>query len=160
MNLGVSIDRSAGPGSVPFRNVFRGFDRVGAVRSIFGSRTLEVLTGLMVDIMETRGYLRIDAEKGSVIVNSRYLKEGHELFLYLDVIHELVHVRQHMEGKELWDQRYKYVDRPTELEAYKAAVAEARRLGMSDSELVNYLKVEWVPDEDFARLLAALGVKL
>jgi hypothetical protein len=159
LQLGVSIERSVGPGSLPFTNVFRGFERVEAVRSIFGGKTLEVLTELMVDIMETRGYLRIDAEKGSVIINSKYLREGHELFLYLDVIHELVHIRQHMEGKELWDQRYKYVDRPTEIEAYKAAVAEGRRLGLSDHELVDYLKVEWVPDEDFARLLTVLGVR-
>jgi hypothetical protein len=159
LELGVSIERSAGPGSLPFTNVFKGFERVEAVRAIFGGRTLEVLTGLVVDIMETRGYLRIDAEKGSVIVNSRYLREGHELSLYLDVIHELVHIRQHMEGKELWDQRYKYVDRPTEIEAYKVTVAEARRVGLSDPELVDYLKVEWVPDEDFARFLAVLGVQ-
>ena len=158
MKLGVSIERNVGPGNLPFASVFKGFEEVGAVREIFGVRTRDVLMGLTVDVMETRGYLRIDAVKGSVIVNSSYLKEGHERFLYLDIIHELVHIRQRMEGKELWDQRYRYVDRPTEIEAYKAAVAEARRIGMSDSELVDYLKVEWVPAEDFARLLAVLGV--
>jgi hypothetical protein len=117
-----------------------------------------MLSALEVEIMETRGYLRINAEKGSVIVNSRYLREGHEKHLYLDVIHELVHIRQHREGKELWDDRYKYVDRPTEIEAYRVAVAEARRIGLTDAELVEYLKVEWVPDEDFERFLSTLGV--
>jgi hypothetical protein len=159
LKLGVTIERAAGPGSLPFTSVFAGFERVGAVRSIFGDDTEEVLSTLVVDVMETRGYLKIDAEKGSVVVNSGYLREGHELHLYLDVIHELVHIRQHREGKELWDQRYRYVDRPTEIEAYRAAVEEGRRLGLLEAELVDYLRVEWVPDEDFSRLLATLGVK-
>lgn len=159
MEPGVSIDRKAGPGSLPFTAVFKGFERVEAVRSIFGKDTEKVLSELVVDILETRGYLRIDAGKGSVTVNSRYLREGQEMHLYLDIIHELVHIRQHREGKELWDKRYKYVDRPTEIEAYKAAADEARRMGMSDAELVEYLRVEWVPDDDFERLLSALGVR-
>ena len=159
LELGVSIKRNAEPGSLPFTMVFGGFDRVEAVRSIFGSDTKEILSSLTVDIMETRGYLKIDAEKGSIIVNSRYLREGHETHLYLDVVHELVHIRQRREGKELWDQRYKYVDRPTEIEAYRAAVNEARKIGLSDAELVDYLKVEWVPDDDFARLLAVMDVR-
>ncbi|MDV3278484.1 MAG: hypothetical protein LYZ69_08490 [Nitrososphaerales archaeon] len=159
MELGVSIERSADPGSLPFTEVFRGFEGVAAVRSIFGQQTDDILSALEVEIMETRGYLRINAEKGSVIVNSKYLREGHERHLYLDVIHELVHIRQHREGKQLWDDRYKYVDRPTEIEAYGVAVAEARRIGLTDAELVEYLEVEWVPDEDFARFLATLGVR-
>ena len=35
---------------------------------------------------------------------------------------------------------------------------EARRIGMTEREIVDYLKVEWVNDEDFKRLLRALGV--
>jgi len=61
--------------------------------------------------------MRINDKKGSIIVNAKYLKEGEESYIYLDVVHELVHIRQRMEGKELWDKRYAYVDRPTELEA-------------------------------------------
>lgn len=158
MDPGISIDRAAGPGSLPFTEVFVGFEKVEAVKSIFGSDTEEVLASLTVDVMETRGYLRINAEKGSIIVNSRYLREGSEWHLYLDVIHELVHIRQHKEGKELWDDRYSYVDRPTEIEAYKVAVSEAQRIGLTEAELVDYLKVEWVPENDFNRFLITLGV--
>ena len=103
--------------------------------------------------------MRINAEKGSVIVNTKYLKEGDETHLYLDVVHELVHIRQHMEGKELWDKRYAYVDRPTELEAYRVALGEARRIGLKERDIVEYLKVSWVTDEEFGRLLMTLGVK-
>ncbi|MCS4539406.1 MAG: hypothetical protein HYU03_01775, partial [Thaumarchaeota archaeon] len=82
-----------------------------------------------------------------------------EKHLYLDLIHELVHVRQHMEGRELFDKRYSYVDRPTEIEAYSAAVKEAKRIGMSYEEIEDYLKVEWVTDEEFDRMLTNLHLK-
>ncbi len=159
MRFDVVINRDAPIGSVPFKDVFGGFEKVAAVRSIFGSDTNDVLSALQVDIEDGRGYMRINDEKGSVIVNTKYLKEGDETHLYLDVIHELVHVRQHMEGEELWDKRYAYVDRPTELEAYRVALNEARRVGLGEREIVDYLKVSWVTDEEFVRLLTTLGVK-
>ncbi len=160
MELGVVIDRDAPIGSFPFKDVFGGFEKVAAVKSIFGGDTDRVLSALQVDVEDGRGYMRINAEKGSVIVNTKYLKEGDKTHLYLDVVHELVHIRQHMEGKELWDKRYAYVDRPTELEAYRVALNEARRLGLGEREIVDYLKVSWVTDEEFGRLLVTLGVKV
>jgi hypothetical protein len=63
-----------------------------------------------------------------------------------------------MEGRELFDESYEYVDRPTELEAYKHALKEARRLGMSDGELFEYLKVTWLDEEEVKRLARNLGV--
>jgi hypothetical protein len=159
LGLNVQIDRSAAPGTFPFTRLFRGFEAVGAVRAIFGENTDEVLGGLEVEVIESRGYLRINDGKESIMVNSKYLREGQETHLYLDVIHELVHIRQLREGKELWDKDYAYVDRPTEIEAYRVAVDEARRIGLSEAEVVDYLKVEWVSDEDFRRFLTTLGVK-
>ena len=154
-----SIRRDPGVGPHLFSGVFEGFESVAAVRRIFGERARQVLTELQVEVVSEKGYMHINATKGSIVVSAPYLKEGHERYLYLDAIHELVHIRQHMEGKELWDRRFKYVDRPTELEAYQVAVDEARRIGFSDAELVEYLKVEWVNEEDFARFLVTLGVK-
>jgi len=158
LDLGVCITRNATLGLSPFTRIFGGFERVDAVRAIFGAKTEDVLAKLMVEIAEGRGYLRINDEIGSIMVNSKYLRDGDEVHIYLDVIHELVHIRQHKEGKELWDERYKYVDRPTELEAYEAVVEEARRLGLSEEQVVEYLKVEWVSEEDFRRFLENLGV--
>ncbi len=159
MDLKVRIDREAGPGTIPFTDVFKGFERVGAVKETFGKNTKKVLENLNVELEEGRGYMRINDKAGSIIVNTKYLKEGQELHLYLDVVHELVHIRQHMEGKELWDKKYAYVDRPTEIEAYEAAVNEARRLGLSEKEIVKYLEVEWVSETDFSRMLKTLGVR-
>jgi hypothetical protein len=154
----ISIDRKVHVGSCGFKDVFGGFEEVAAVKSIFGSRTGTVLAELRVDIEEGRGYMRINDEAGSIIVNAKYLKEGDETHLYLDVVHELVHIRQHMEGKELWDRRYSYVDRPTEIEAYRAVLEEARRLGLPKEDIVDYLRVDWVTEDEFVRFLRTLGV--
>lgn len=159
MKLGVVIARDVPIGRLPFKDVFGGFEKVAAVRSIFGRSTNRVLTDLEVEIEDGRGYMRINDKRGSIMVNAKYLKEGEEIHLYLDVVHELVHIRQHMEGKELWDKRYTYVDRPTELEAYRAALGEAKRLGLKEEKIVDYLKVDWVTDEDFTRFLRTLGLK-
>ena len=159
MDLGVCIERKPVMGPNPFTGVFGGFEKVKAVRAIFGHRTEEVLGNLNVEVTDGRGYMRINDEKGSIVINSKYLKEGKETDIYLDVIHELVHIRQHHEGKELWDKGYKYTDRPTEIEAYKAAVREARRLGLTEEELVEYLKVEWIPEDEFKSFLKNVGVR-
>ena len=159
LDLGVSIERKAPVGIHPFTSVFGGFERIRAVRSVFGRQTAGVLDRLSVEIVRRRGYMRIDDHRGSIVVSAKYLREGREVDVYLDVIHELVHIRQHRDGKELWDKRYEYVDRPTEIEAYKAAVREARRLGMDEEEVARYLKVEWISDEVFERFLKNVGVK-
>lgn len=155
--LGVSMDRGA-RGYLPFESVFKGFDRVGEVRGIFGSQTDDVLSKLKVDVEDGRGYLHIDDERGCIMVNSKYLQDGPERSVYLDVVHELAHIKQLLDGRELFDRSFKYVDRPTEIEAYVITVREARRLGMNDDEIADYLKVEWVTEEDFKRFLATLSV--
>lgn len=159
VSLGIAVKRDAGTGPHLFTGVFQGFEEVEAVRKIFGQATKDVLSELLVEVVDERGYMHVNAVKGSIAVSGGYLKEGNEKYLYLDAIHELVHVRQHLEGKELWDRSYKYVDRPTELEAYRVAVDEARRIGFTDGQLVDYLKVEWVSDDDFRKFLVTLGVK-
>jgi hypothetical protein len=156
---GHSINRKAEPGSLAFVEVFPGFESVEAVRSIFQDRTGDILSKLMVDILPRQGYLRVDDETGNIVVSSEYLKTGDERYLYLDVIHELVHIRQFMEGKELFDRRFSYVDRPTEIEAYTAAVREAEKMGMGRDEIIDYLKVEWITEEEFLRLQRAVGVE-
>lgn len=159
MELGISIERKSSVGIHPFKSVFRGFESVRAVRTIFGKETEGVLNELSVEVSRTRGYMRINDHVGSIIVSSKYLREGREVDVYLDVIHELVHIRQHRKGMELWDKRYDYVDRPTEIEAYKVAVKEARRLGMDEKQVAQYLKVEWISENAFDRFLGNVGVK-
>ena len=144
-----------------FTDFFKGFDEVPAVRSIFGDGTGKVLRSLKVEFFSSKfGYMGVSDEDGHLIVSAYYLREGEPVSKYLDVIHELVHVRQFMEGKPLFDENYEYHNRPTELEAYKLAIAEGRRLGMSDKELFDYLKVDWMDDEEVRKLAKNLGLKV
>ena len=102
----------------------------------------------------------VDNDDGHLMVNKRYLSSGSKEDIYLDVIHELCHVKQHMEGRDLFDPRYDYVDRPTEIEAYRYAVLEAKRVGLSDVSIRQYLKTEWMSSEVLDRLIRNINLKL
>lgn len=155
----VWINKRLNPPSYPFMEMFKGFEKVDAVKRVFGKDTKMVLSKLRVSLYTgRRGYLWIDDNKGAIVVNTHYIRTASKKSVYLDVIHELVHIKQHMQGRKLFDDRYEYVDAPTEIEAYRVAAKEAKRIGMSRKEIVEYLKVEWVSNKDFKRLLKAAGV--
>lgn len=141
-----------------FADYFKNFEKGEAVRGIFGERTEEVLQNLKVDLTWFGGYMYIDSTNGHLVISARYLNNGDKVDIYLDVIHELCHVRQLMEGKELFDSRYSYVERPTEVEAYRYTVQEAKRIGLSDERICEYLRTEWISDSDFKRLAKAVNV--
>ena len=141
-----------------FADYFKDFDKVGAVRGIFGERTEEVLRNLKIELTWFGGYMFVNSSNGHLVINARYLNSGDKVDIYLDLVHELCHIKQFMEGKELFDSHYDYVDRPTEVEAYRYTVQEARRIGLSNERICQYLKTEWMSDEDLKRLAKALNV--
>jgi hypothetical protein len=157
----VEVNRKVKAGLYPILDVFPGLDRSEAFQELFsdGLRT-KVLRGCKVDVVPEDAYMYIDDGPGNVCAGLTYLRTGDERILYLDILHELTHIRQWHQGQELWDRRYSYVDRPTEVEAYDVAVKEARRLGMSDGEIADYLRVEWTSREDHERLCKRLGVRM
>jgi hypothetical protein len=159
LKLNVEIVRNAKAATHPFTDYFKGFEKVEAVRRIFGEETKRVLNNLKVEFSGRRGYMGVSNEDGHIIVSAEYLNKGDIVDIYLDVIHELTHVQQFMEGKNLFDRRYNYVQNPTEVEAYRKAVEEARRLGLSDQRICEYLQTEWMSDEDLLQLAKALNVK-
>jgi GNAT superfamily N-acetyltransferase len=57
-----------------------------------------------------------------------------------------------------FDSRYSYVERPMEVEAYRYTVQEAKRIGLSDERICQYLRTEWINDSDFNRLAKAVNV--
>jgi hypothetical protein len=95
-----------------------------------------------------------------MVISKSYLNKGDRTDIYLDLIHELCHIKQFLEGRELFDPRYDYVDRPTEIEAYCYAVQEARRLGLTDERISCYLKTEWMSQEDLKRLAKSVNVNI
>ena len=145
--------------SYPFLDYFRGFENFEVAKRIFGEKTEEVLSNLKVEFASLSGYMGVNPFNGHLIVNPRYLKSGDKLDIYLDLVHELVHIRQFIEGTELFDANYGYVERPTEIEAYRYAVEESRRLGKSDERICEYLKTEWMSDDDLRQLAKVLNVE-
>jgi hypothetical protein len=156
--LKVEITRDVPTVTYLFTDYFKGFEKVEAVRGIFGKNTDAVLGNLRVEFAGMRGYMGVSNVDGHLLISTLYLKKGDMVDIYLDMIHELVHVKQFMEGKELFDDRFSYEERPTEIEAYRHAVEEARRLGLSDARICNYLKTEWMTDEEFKRLAETVNV--
>jgi len=137
---------------------------VPAVRGIFGQETDEVLANLRVEFLNARSdYIWVSDKDGHLIVNANYLKKGKTRDIYLDLIHEFVHVKQFRDGRELsldFGKRFEYVDRSTELEAYRHTIKEARKLGMRDEEIVDYLRITWLDEDEVRRLARNLGVKI
>ena len=145
---------------VIFAEYFKDFGKVKAVRGIFGEQTDEVLSHLKVELSWIMGYMYVDGSDGHLVISKRYLDSGNKTDIYLDLIHELCHVKQFMNGKELFDPRYDYVDRPTEIEAYRYAVKEARRIGLSEDRICCYLRTEWMDDDAFQRLAKSVNVQV
>ncbi len=143
-----------------FTDHFKGFEDVDAVRAIFGSQTKAVLRSLRVEFFSSRwGFMGVSDEDGHLLVSTHYLRTGNRRDIYLDVVHELVHVRQFRQGKKLFAEGFEYPDLPTEIEAYRTCIGEGRRLGMDDKELFEYLRVEWMDDSDLRRLARNVGVR-
>ena len=160
INPEIKIDKKISSGSHQFNDVFVGFQTLTAVRGIFGKELEKELGHLKVEVFPKEGFMGVSDEDGHIFASQQYVNNGEFWSVYLDVIHELVHVRQFREGKNLFDPKFSYVDRPTEIEAYKVAVIEARRIGMSEEEIFEYLEVPWITDEEHMRLARSTGVKL
>jgi hypothetical protein len=159
MKLGINVKRRVPLAKYPFKDYFKGFENVKVVRKIFGRNTDQVLRNLKVEFIGWGGYMLVSDIDGHLIVSANYMKKGDIIDIYLDVIHELAHVKQFMKGKKLFDERFSYTSRPTEIEAYRYAVDEARRLGLNDERICEYLKTEWMSMKDLKKLAKSLNVK-
>jgi hypothetical protein len=142
-----------------FMDYFKGFEKAAAIKAIFGEKTEQVLRNLKVEFIPF-GYMGVDNTDGHLLVNAKYLNSGDKTDLYLDVVHELCHVKQWREGKELFDYNYDYVDRPTEVEAYRYTVLEAKRIGLGKERILDYLKTEWLSQGDLDKLIKNMQVNL
>jgi hypothetical protein len=156
----IYINRKLGEGLYPITDVFHRLDELGPLHGVYGDKNslASVLTQTKVRIVDQELYMYVDDEDGCIVVGKNHLANSDDRTLYLDIIHELVHVKQLMDGRDLYDERYSYVDRETEIEAYQVVVEEGRRLGMTNEEILDYLTVEWVSEDGLKRLAERLGV--
>ena len=154
--------RSAGVGEYKLSEVFAGLESSSALLKVFGSKTqmAKILSHLKLRVERSDSGLWLDRDTGTICIGSKHLTAAKNDFLYLDVIHVLVHVKQFLEGRELYDQAFEYVDRPTELEAYRTTVAEARRVGMEEDDILKYLRMDAVDDSELGKLMEKIGVRV
>jgi hypothetical protein len=93
-----------------------------------------------------------------IVVGSGHFRTSLPLIVYMDIYHELCHILQRHDGANLFEPGLSYVERPTEVEAYRFVVIEGRRLGVSDEFLREYLSVEWITKKEHRQLLTTLDV--
>lgn len=169
LDLPIKINRDVPPPTLlPFTEYFKGFEKVGAVRRVFGEDTAAVLEKQKIGFISNRRmYMGIRDEDGSIAVGTCHLKHSDERTLYLDIVHELFHVKQRMEDSEdfhrehmkfMRDRSLYYVS-PIEVPAYKHTVREAERIGMSHDEIVGYLRMGPAPPKIFNRFVKEMEIK-
>ncbi len=158
----IKINRKSVPGRYSVEEIFDGIEDSPGMKSFISSKKdrRKFLEETYVMVVDEDTYMWTDDEDGHINVGLEYLMDGEEIYLYLDILHEFMHVRQWKEGKELFDRSVKYIDRLTEVEAYDFVVHEARRLGLSDEDIYEYLDVEWITKAQQDRLAQRLGLKV
>ncbi|MDO9541234.1 MAG: hypothetical protein Q7J98_02780 [Kiritimatiellia bacterium] len=154
------INRRLEPGRYPLTDVFADIRACEILSDIFADEKEidAVIARTMVSVGDIPHEIFVDNDDASIIIGLKHLRETSDEILYLDIIHELCHVKQHLQGRDLYDRSKAYVDRETEIEAYEITVREARRIGLTDDAILNYLRVSWITSEEHERLARTLGV--
>lgn len=157
----ITINRAVSEDTTTVDKVFTGLENVTALIEEFGDALPDVLASTEVKLFSDPDlYMYIDDEGGSIVIGRQHLEKSEDRVLYLDIVHEFVHIKQLREGQELFDEKHEYIDRPTEIEAYTKTVQEAKRIGMSTGEILDYLYVEWITNEDVLRLAKNCGLEV
>ncbi len=161
--LPIEINRETPPPVLyPFTDYFKGFEKVQAVRSVFGEETNAILGKMKVSFISLKFmYMGIRDEDGNINVGTYHLGHSDLRTLYLDVIHELFHVGQWREDKIHFGEEHRkfmgnfslYYSSPIEVPAYVHTVREAERIGMPKDEIVEYLKLIPVVPKTFRKFL-------
>ncbi len=89
-----------------------------------------------------------------------HYQTGSDLDLYLDLLHEVTHIRQILEGQDVWNEAFPYHRRPTEIEGFAVAVSECRRLGLNDKEIREHLTNPWMTESEVKELLVGVNAFL
>ena len=154
------VNRGLKPGQYRLEEVFADIRTCGVLGDIFADREeIEaIITGTKVFVVDRPWEMFVDNDNGSITIGLGHLQRASDAILYLDIIHELCHVKQHLEGRNLYDRDKSYVDRETEIEAYLVTVQEARRIGLNEEAIANYLRVSWITPEEHQRLARRMDI--
>lgn len=156
----IKINRNITPGVYTLSEIFDGLKDVHILTKVFKTKKEldDVFSKTKVIVESSDHYMYVKNDDASIVIGFQHLQNSESKILYLDIIHELVHVMQQRKGLDLYDKSYSYVDRPTEIEAYGIAVMEAKNLGMKREEILEYLVVDWITPEEHKRLASHVGL--
>ena len=156
----IKINRNLTPGIYTLSEIFDGLKEVPILTKVFKTKKEldDVFSKTKVIVESSDHYMYVKNDDATVVIGLRHLQNSDSKILYLDIVHELVHVKQQRQGLDLYNKSYVYVDRPTEIEAYEIAVMEAKNLGMDKKEILDYLFVEWITPEEHKRLSSHVGI--
>ncbi len=171
------VDRARPKGSHALLTVFPGLDRLPGFRSLptssarqrsmARSTRVQVVPGpvfmyvaphAIPEILRRGGFTPFTAPGDCIVVGLGHLRRSARMILYMDILHELCHVIQRAAGRDLWQEGYRYADRPTEIEAYRFVIALARERRATDAFLREYLHVGWMTPKEHRLLLRNVGV--
>lgn len=138
-------------GKYKLNEIFEGLNESSTLRKLYGKDVDKILDTVKIEINRHPWIIWVNL--GEININIDYLRKADLKTLYLDIVHELVHIKQYREGRNLFDERFTYVTNPTEIEAYKLTAEEAVKIGFTKKEIIDYLKVDWITDEDHAKLV-------
>lgn len=151
-----SIRHNLRLGTYKLMNVVDGLENSVALNRIYRSGLEGVMNTTLVDVVSKPWQIWVDRESKRIRVNKDYLSETDSGTLYLDFVHEMVHLWQIDEGKNIFDQSVSYVDKPTEIEAYRYTIEDAKQIGFNTRDIIDYLNVRWINNEEHQRLVKAV----
>jgi len=156
----IEINRRVAPGKLKIADAFPTLRDDPMMLGIFATLDVvdEVLSTVCLNVVEAPHYMYINRNDGSINSGLGHLRNSDAEVLYLDILHELYHVKQQREGADLYPENVAYVDRPTEIEAYEYTVKAGRHIGMMDNEILDYLYVEFISHEDHIKLAKRLNL--
>lgn len=156
----IKINRNIKTGTYRLDDIFYDLKNAPILLEVFktSDELDDVFSKINVIVEEKDHYMFVKNEDATIVIGYKHLQKSDSKILYLDIVHELVHVKQQRAGLDLYDKSYPYVDRPTEIEAYEVAVREAKRLGMNHEEIFDYLHVEWITPDEHKRLASRMGI--
>jgi hypothetical protein len=176
---GFTVARTIALGRHPILTAFPGLDelsparrmvrRAAARHRLFGDTQIELVDEDMwmyvapkelPKVFRRRWKPVVSPDQDCIVIGAGHLRESPLLTLFMDIYHELCHVLQRQGGADLWPPGKSYVERWTEVEAYRFVIDEARKLHVPDAFLREYLRVEWISEEEHRTLLTELKVSL
>jgi len=160
--LPVRINRDARVPLYPFTDYFKGFEKLAAVRALFGAHSGEVLDRLKIEFSSMPiNAVFLEQDEGHLQVSTNYLRTGDARLLFTDIIVCLNMLKRMSVGRPALGPDQDLSDTPIFVESFRAGVTEGRRIGLSKSKLIDHMSVArfLLAPSDFRGFLKQVGLK-